>query len=278
MWIGSHVSIRNGYLRAAQFAKSIGATSFQYFPKNPRTLGVKDFDRTDAESCKKFCQASHLRSIAHMPYPANIATSDPTLRQRVIASLRNDLDIAEACGSDGVVVHFGKYKDENLLEGYQNCIQCLNDVLCDWQGHARILIENESGAGTHIGKTFEECVMIRKLSQHSEYIGFCLDTCHLFASGVWDGKNTQEIVQLGIELGYWRALGAIHLNDSVYDSGKHRDRHAPIGRGYIGVDTLREFLSYDFAQQIPIVMETPKGADGTHREEISLVQNWNIRD
>ncbi len=119
MFIGSHVSIRKGFLGAARTAAAIGGTAFQYFPKNPRSLSVKEFDHADAEACAAFCRREGIISIAHAPYPANLAAEDPHMQEVTVQSLLNDLEIVEACGSIGLVVHFGKYKGKDPLQGYK---------------------------------------------------------------------------------------------------------------------------------------------------------------
>lgn len=272
MRFGSHVSIRNGYLGAAKTAYAIGAKAFQYFPKNPRSLQVKSFDQRDALACKQFCQEYGLLSIAHTSYTANIAVDSGSLRDAVAASLRNDLAIAEACGSVGIVVHFGKYKGNDPLQGYKNSLQCLDIVLSDWSGAALVLIENLAGEGTEMGTTLEECVKIRLLSSHPDKIGFCLDTCHLFASGIWTGDNWPELQQRGEELGYWSNLKALHLNDSVYVSGARRDRHANIGSGEVGIKSMKQLIHALDDIDMPAILETPVPSGGTHAEEIQLLK------
>ncbi|MDU5949500.1 MAG: TIM barrel protein, partial [Paenibacillus macerans] len=123
--IGGHLSIRGGYFGAAKAALGLGGGAFQYFPKNPRSLTVKSFDPRDAANCRSFCREHGLVSVAHTPYPSNLAVSsdDTAAYRRVVDSLRNDLAIAEACGSLGIVVHFGTFKSGNPLQGYQNIIQ-----------------------------------------------------------------------------------------------------------------------------------------------------------
>jgi deoxyribonuclease IV len=273
MKIGCHISIRRGYLQAARTAAAIGAESFQYFPKNPRSLTVKDFDRKDAEACAEFCREYGLVSIAHTPYPVNLAVPPSELRNATVASLKNDLEIAEACGSVGIIVHFGKSKENDPLQGYKNIIQCLNDTLIGWQGRTLLLLENQAGEGSGMGTTLEEMVQIRKLSAYPDKIGFCLDTCHLFASGVWTGSNTAEWIRKGRELGYFEHLKALHLNDSVYPSASGKDRHASIGQGHIGADGFRTlFKLLAMPGVVPGVLETGAGPDGTHRDEITLVR------
>src|SRR5699024_2849447 len=107
----------------------------------------------------------------------------------VINSLVNDLEIANACGSIGVVVHFGKMISQDApLASYRLMIDMLNETLQQWNGNSKILLENTGGKPGTIGTTLEELVQVRHLCAHPERIGFCLDTCHAFASGLWNGE------------------------------------------------------------------------------------------
>ncbi|MNI31105.1 putative endonuclease 4 [compost metagenome] len=271
MYIGSHVSIRKGYAEAAKAAFGMGANAFQYFPKNPRSLTTKDFNHKDAEKCASFCKENAILSIGHAPYPLNLAV-EQDMEQVMLDAIRNGLDITEACGSVGLVVHFGKYQGKEALQGYKNIIQLTNKALRAWQGKALMLIENQAGEGSQLGTTMEELVQIRSLSDFPEKIGFCLDTCHAFASGLWLGDNWEQVESRGSKLDFFSALQAIHLNDSVYPVGMRRDRHANIGRGHVGQLGFQQLLASPYVQQIPIVLETGVGEDGTHRGEIAMVK------
>ncbi|ASA21893.1 deoxyribonuclease IV [Paenibacillus donghaensis] len=275
--IGAHVSIRGGYGRAARFAWESGAACFQYFPKNPRSLKLKPLDERDALDCAAFCEAKGLVSIAHTPYPTNMAVGAEQ-RKVMVASLRNDLEIAEACGSLGIVVHFGPFGGIDPLQGYQNIIQCMNETLFSWEGKAKLLIENQAGNHGSEGITLEELVKVRELSRSPESIGFCFDTCHAYAAGTWDPQRTEELLERGERLGYWQQLTAIHLNDSQYPFASRRDRHAPVGRGHIGAEGLAGLLMSEQVRGIPAVMETEKGADGSHRMDIATVLSWYGRE
>ncbi|MEK3882084.1 deoxyribonuclease IV [Paenibacillus sp. PL2-23] len=273
MRLGSHVSIRNGYLAAAKEAVRLGGRSFQYFPKNPRSLTLKKYDKQDAQSCARFCREQGLSSIAHTPYATNLSAEEPELRQSTIRSLINDLEIASACGSTGLVVHFGKYKGTEPLRGYQLMLETMNEVLSVSDGPALLLIENHSGQGGRMGMTMEELVQMRALSSFPEKMGFCFDTCHAFASGLWTGDNWGALLEKGKELGYFQHLKAVHLNDSVYPSRSFKDRHASVGRGCIGERAMAEFLHSPVIRELPIVLETPNNASFPHSEEIKFVQS-----
>lgn len=274
MRIGSHVSIRGGFREAAVRAHALGGTAFQFFPKNPRSLGVKAFDRDDAARCAAYCRQHGMTSIAHTPYPVNLAAIDPGQRARTAESLRNDLEIAEACGAAGVVVHFGIYKGADPLAGYKLIISMLNDVLDGWEGSAKLLIENQAGDHAPMGTTFEELVQIRRLCAEPDKIGYCLDTCHLFASGVWDGTNEAAWTERARSLGYFDHLAALHANDSRYPSGARQDRHAVVGEGHIGEAAFRRLLAVPEIRRAALVLETPEAAGRTHREQIQLLRSW----
>lgn len=274
--IGAHVSIRGGYGKAARSAWESGATCYQYFPKNPRSLKLKPIDVRDTRDCATFCENKGIASIAHTPYPTNMAagSDDVTPRKVTVASLLNDLEIAESCGSLGIVVHFGHFAGTEPLQGYQNIIQCMNDTLQSWEGHAKLLIENQAGNHGNEGITLEELVKIRELSRYPEKIGFCLDTCHAFAAGVWNPETTLQFLDRGDNLGFWPHLVAVHLNDSKFPYASRRDRHARIGQGYIGEEGLKALLTSEQLCRAIIVLETEKGVDGTHRDDIAIVKGW----
>ncbi|WP_410768603.1 deoxyribonuclease IV [Fontibacillus sp. BL9] len=275
--VGGHLSIRGGFFKAAEAAHRLGGGAFQYFPKNPRSLNVKKFDRSDAERCRDLCQRHGILSVAHTPYPSNLAANpgeESGQFERTVLSLRNDLEIAEACGSVGIVVHFGTYKERNPLQGYQNIIQCINEVLRGWQGHTKLLIENQAGDHGDMGMTLEELVQIRKLCASPSQIGFCLDTCHAFAAGMWGGEQDDRFEAKAGELGYWDGLAAIHLNDSKYPAHSRKDRHARVGQGHIGEKGFLRLLEMKGVRGKPLILESETGDDGTYREDIERVRRW----
>ncbi|WP_159883493.1 deoxyribonuclease IV [Paenibacillus puerhi] len=281
MKFGCHISIRRGYLEAARTAARLGADAFQYFPKNPRSLSVKLPIPADARACAEYCREQGIRSIAHTPYPTNPAVEPGDLREATVASLRNDLAIADACGSAGIIVHFGKYKGKDPLQGYKNIIQCINEALAGYSGSTLLLIENQAGEGSAMGTTLEELVQVRKLCERPELVGFCFDTCHAFASGLWPAGQADGWDRLQQEMertGYWPALHAIHLNDSVYPRGGCKDRHAGIGRGTMGEERFARMLASQSLRAksgLPVVLETPVSRGSTHESEIQYIREMS---
>ncbi|PLS18259.1 endonuclease IV [Bacillus sp. M6-12] len=276
MKFGCHVSIKEGYLGAAKRAASFSADAYQFFPKNPRSLTVKDFDQTSAEHCKQFCKEHQILSIAHTPYPTSLTPTEAK-KELTIQSLLNDLEIVEACGSIGVVVHFGHRTEENnQLAGYQLMIEMLNTVLSQWDGDSLILLENNAGKHGPMGTTLEELVQVRNLCDFSEKIGFCLDTCHAFASGIWNEENAEEFWSKGQQLGYFEHLKAIHLNNSKYPAYSMKDRHANIfNTGYISENLFEAFILSPAIKNVPLILETPSDEGITHKQEIAMLkEKW----
>jgi deoxyribonuclease-4 len=271
--LGIHISTRHGYKAAAGSAAAAGMGAFQYFPKNPRSLHIKSFDQRDARSCAQLCDARGIVSIAHGPYPVNPA-AEGEQAQRMALSTLNDLEIAECCGSLGVVVHFGIYKGADPLQGYRNVIRWLDAVTKVWTGSAKVLLENQAGDHGPFGTTPEELAQIRQLCAYPERIGFCLDTCHLFASGEWQPGRWTEFAARAEKAGFWSGLAAVHLNDSRHASGSRRDRHAVMGEGKIGEAMFRELLAAPQIRDKPLILETPAGKDGKHERQLAVVRHW----
>lgn len=191
----------------------------------------------------------------------------------MIHSLLNDLEIAEACGSIGVVVHFGKQiSHTSPIASYQLIIEMLNEILQLWQGNAKVLLENNAGLPGAIGTTLEELVQIRNLCNDPEKIRFCFDTCHAFACGLWDGENWDDLLMKGMELGYFDALSLIHFNNSKYEARSGKDRHAPIfGPGYITETQFDQLMKTSQLINVPFILETPK-ENMSHQKELKRLQ------
>lgn len=172
-------------------------------------------------------------------------------------------------------LHYALIKKSRQSASYRLMIDMLDEVLSEWEGNCKILLENSAGKPGSIGTTLEELIQVRNLCEQPEKIGFCLDTCHAFASGLWNGENWENVLENGIELGYFDQLKAIHFNNSKYDTGLGKDRHANIfGHGNITETQFDQLIKTSQLKNIPFILETPK-EEVTHKEEIrQLQEKW----
>ena len=58
----------------------------------------------------------------------------------------------------------------------------------------------------------------------------------------------------------------MHLNDSMYGLESHKDRHAKIGEGKIGLETFRAIVTHPALCSLPFFLETPNDLEGYGRE------------
>ncbi|WP_246142909.1 deoxyribonuclease IV [Pasteuria penetrans] len=274
MKIGCHISVGKGFLRAAQRAVSLGATSFQVFTKNPRGLRPKKLNREDAEAGRNFCQEHRLTVVTHTPYITNLSTPKDDLRSVIIRSIREDLQITDAYGGIGAVVHCGKHVGEGEEYGKQRMVDTLNAILdMDQEGspNALLLLENTAGQGTELGTQLADLVELRAATRYPDRIGFCFDTCHGFVAGIWEGESFVGLVSTMKEVAYLPHLRVLHFNDSLTPFASRKDRHAKIGKGEIGTSALHHFLKEPAFAHLPFILETPVQDEGEYKDEISYL-------
>jgi deoxyribonuclease-4 len=209
----------------------------------------------------------------HASYLVNLASCDPAIRTRSIASFRGELQRAAAIGAEYLVLHPGSHKGQSLEEGIAAFALGLRDAAV---GAARngvtVLLENTAGCGAQMGGRFEELRAIREgvAGLADVPIGYCLDTCHLLAAGhdiSTDGGLRETIQQAGRVLGMDN-VKLMHANDSKTPLGSHLDRHANIGEGYIGKAGFRRILAHPTLRAKPFILETPVAHDGDDRRNL----------
>jgi deoxyribonuclease-4 len=271
MYIGCHISVGKGLVQAAQKAVELNARSFQVFSKSPRSLKPKKLDYKDAEQGVAFCKERDLKVIVHTPYITNLSSPKEDLQEVTIRSLIEDLHIAEAFGSPGAIVHCGKHVGEGEEKGFIRMVDTLNQILKDYNGPVKLLLENTAGQGSEIGLTISELMRIRNSTDVADKIGFCFDTCHAYAAGIWNEESYEALVQEMRESGYLDHLVAIHFNDSKAPFASRKDRHEKIGKGEIGANALAKFLKDPHFEGLPIILETPVDDENEYGDEIKYL-------
>lgn len=215
--------------------------------------------------------------VIHVNYLVNLASLDPTIRAKSIACFRGELERAAAIGAEHLVLHPGSYRGASAEEGIAAFALGLRDAARGLRlPGLTVLIENTVGAGCHLGSRFEELQSIRDLARDLTDlpIGYCLDTCHLFAAGF----NIATAAGLRATLrGVEEILGlsdvhVIHTNDSKAPLGSRVDRHANIGEGHIGVEGFRRILTHPKLRGKPFILETPVDQPGDDRRNLDTLK------
>jgi deoxyribonuclease-4 len=186
------------------------------------------------------------------------------LRRRSIRATIDELERCEALALGGLVIHPGSHVGAGEAKGLERVAASLDAVFGDTAGfRVPVLLETTAGQGTNLGWRFEHLARIRELCAEPERVGFCLDTCHVFAAG-YDLRTAADVAATLDELDEVCGLGhlrAVHLNDSLKPLGSRRDRHAHIGEGHIGRPGFAALLTDRRLASVPMVLETPKGEE-----------------
>ena len=215
--------------------------------------------------------------VIHVNYLVNLASLDPIIRAKSIACVRGELERAAAIGADHVVLHPGSYRGHSAEEGIAAFVLGLRDAAEGLRlPGLTVLIENTVGAGCHLGSRFEELRSIRDLARDLTAlpIGYCLDTCHLFAAGfdISTAAGLRNTVR-GVEANLgWSNVRVIHANDSKAQLGSRVDRHANIGEGHIGLAGFRRILSHPKLRRKPFILETPVDQPGDDRKNLETLK------
>ena len=246
-------------------AEALGSAACQIFVKSPNQWRAGAISEDEAATFRSRRTSSPVEAIvAHAAYLINLAAVDPAVRERSIAALVDELQRSTQLGLDGLVVHPGAHMGAGESLGLGRIARSLDRVLARLPSDTPpILLENTAGQGTVLGYRLEQLAEIIERSTHGDRLGVCIDTCHAFAAGYAlddDAELESFLDRFDTLLGLER-LGALHLNDSQYPLGSHRDRHANIGAGEIGLGAFKNLLASDQLPGIPLILETPIGDD-----------------
>jgi len=270
--IGCHLSIAKGFLAMGKDAQNINANTFQFFTRNPRGSKAKAIDPEDAKALLELTRENHFaKLLAHAPYTLNPCSAEEKTRNFAMETMADDLSRMEYLPANLYNLHPGSHMGQGVQEGIRLLTATLNSILTSEQSTI-VLLETMSGKGSEIGSSFEELRQIIDGVTLREKIGVCLDTCHVYAAGYdivndLDGVLEQFDQVIGLE-----RLHAIHLNDSMYQMGSRKDRHAKIGEGYIGLEAFSRIINHPKLRSLPFFLETPNELSG-YADEIKLLRS-----
>ena len=278
LYVGCHLSSSKGFAAMGRMALSIGANTFQFFTRNPRGSKAKDLDPADVEALNRLCRSRGFGTIvAHAPYTINACSGDERVREFARNTLRSDLERLELVENCYYNFHPGSHVGQGIETGIAEIADTLNEIMWPEQ-RTTVLLETMAGKGSEVGSRFSELRAILDRAAYPDHLGVCLDTCHVADAGydiVSDLDGVLEEFDKTIGLS---RLKALHLNDSCNPLGSHKDRHARLGEGTLGVETFYRIISHPALKGLPMVLETPNDLEGYGRE-IALLrahEDWKI--
>ena len=278
MLFGAHCG--GGIKGALERAIEIGADAVQLFAQSPRMWRFPEHAQEDlARFRERRAEAGIGSVLVHALYLCNLATPDDVIYGKSLATMRATVDAACAIEADGVVFHVGSHLGAGFEAGLERCVPALREVLEHCSDTTWLLLENSAGAGGTIGRSLEELAAIVDALDRHERLGICLDSCHLYVSGVDVGEPKQVAATLKdvkTRIGLDR-LRALHVNDAAAPLGSNRDRHANVLEGELG-ERMGAFLAPRALQKLPAVMETP-GPDnhGPDAAELQKLRDLHAR-
>lgn len=269
--IGCHLSSSKGFAAMGRQALDIGADTFQFFTRNPRGSRAKALDVEDVRALEQLLRENGFAPlVAHAPYTLNLCAASEESRTFARATMADDLHRLEHLPGQYYNFHPGSHVGQGTEAGIAFIADGLNDILRPDQS-TTVLLETMAGKGSEVGGRFEELRAILDRVSLPEKVGVCLDTCH-----VWDGGYDIAGDLDGVLTEFDRVIGldrlrAIHLNDSCNSLGSHKDRHACIGDGCIGLEALERVVRHPALQNLPFCLETPNDIPG-YAAEIALLR------
>lgn len=278
LYIGNHTTSSRGYAAMARQMMANGGNTFAFFTRNPRGGRAKELKEDDIREYLELARAGGFgRIVAHAPYTLNACAAKESLRTFARETMTDDLKRLSLTPGNYYNFHPGSHVGQGTDAGIRMIAEVLNDVITEEQP-VTVLLETMSGKGSEVGGTFQELRDILDLVKKQEKVGVCLDTCH-----VWDGGYDIAGDLDGVLKEFDRVIGlerlkAVHLNDSMNGLGSHKDRHARIGEGQIGLEALVQVVCHPLLAGRPFILETPNDDAGWAGEIALLKERFYAQD
>jgi deoxyribonuclease-4 len=267
LYIGCHLSATKGFAAMGKDAVKIGANTFAFFTRNPRGGKAKEIDPEDAKALLEIMEKEGFgKLVAHAPYTLNPCSATEKTREFAKMAMADDLARMEYLPGNYYNFHPGSHVGQGSEKGIEMIANLLNEVMYPEQT-TTILLETMAGKGSEVGCTFEEIAAIIDRVNLKDKIGVCMDTCHVSDGGYDITNNLEGVLEEFDHIVGLEKLKALHINDSKNPLGAKKDRHACIGDGYLGTETIVKVLSHPKLVGLPCILETPQeDLDGYGRE------------
>ncbi|PLS26407.1 deoxyribonuclease IV [Bifidobacterium parmae] len=276
--IGSHLSTAGGWDKLIERSHAERGTTFAFFPRSPYGRRSKALDPDGAAAFGARLAAEHYGPlVVHAPYVYNLAGKDPAKRAFAIDALAEDLHLLapiRAAGQETYLnIHPGSHVGQGAETGCRLIAEALDRVREQAAGTGiTILLETMAGKGTECGRSFEELASIIDRLADSDNVGVTFDTCHVCDAGYDLIDDYDEVIRKLDDIIGLDKVKAIHANDSMYGLASHKDRHANIGDGKLGLPFFTRLVNDPRMNTLPMILETKETTPDTHREEIALLR------
>ena len=287
MLIGCHLSIAGGLHKALDRAADLDANALQIFSHNARSWNFKPLEDDGPQKFRDTQENGPVDYVViHTSYLINLASPKADVYEKSVDALKKEIERAGLLGIPHVNTHVGKHLDAGVDAGIETIIGAINTVLDSHVAQeypdVQIVLENDAGQGTALGKTFEELGRVIDGVDRDERLAVCFDTCHGWAAG-YDFRSDAGLDELLDEVDETVGLDRLvllHVNDSKHPLGSFKDRHEHIGRGHIGLDGFRPLVNHPRTRDLPFVLETPKEDSETDKldSDMDPVNIQAIRD
>jgi deoxyribonuclease-4 len=278
--LGAHVSTAGGIEHAPARAVEIGSRVLQLFTKQPSRWAEPVLNASSVNALEQARTDHGIGAMAaHDAYLINLASADDILRARSYASFCAELRRCELLRIPCLVSHPGNATDGDRRSALARNADEIERALLETGGSVMLLLETTAGSGSALGSTFEELAALRErlVPAARQRVGFCLDTCHVWAAG-YDLRDDYSGVMAHLDDALGRDnVRLFHLNDSIGALGSRRDRHAAIGAGALGDEPFRALLLDDRFTAVPKLLETPKGDDAVAADRVNLARLRRLR-
>ena len=275
--IGYHAPIAGGLHTALLNSKKRRCNTVQIFSRNPRGWMAKPLDENEVERFRIIRAETEISPVViHANYLINMAAADTNMREKSIASFREELQRGVLLGADYLVLHPGSAKGACEADGIRTCAESLK-IASDGidLSACRILLENTAGQGACIGHRFEHLREIMEACPDLN-LGVCFDTAHAFTAGydLREADGTAATVQsLDRNVGT-ENVRAVHFNDSKAEYNSHVDRHWHIGRGHIGRDALCRIAQHPKLAHAAFLLETPQDDPKEEKRNLAALRSF----
>ena len=277
MKVGAHISTAGGLFKAYQRGEDVGCETMLIFTKSNRSWKAKDITEKEVEkfeeTAKKF---PHITPISvHASYLINMGSPKPDLWEKSYNGFIDEITRAATYGIPMITFHPGSHVgsgEEAGLDGIVRGLKRMLDELADLENAPTVCLETMAGQGTNLGYKFEHLAYMLENADGGDRLGVTMDTCHIFAAG-YDIRTPEAYETTMAEFDRIVGLDQIknfHFNDSKFDIGEKKDRHAHIGQGFIGEQGFANFMQDPRWVNHAAHVETPKTEEDDEGVEVEM--------